>query len=112
MRIFVLFLLLILLDPWSRANTPIDKDLSSKVSNILEEWSKLKPGTTRSELLKSYITEGGLSGVERRTFVSQRCSYIKVDVTFTLTEPNQKVELPTDTIKSISKPYLEWSITD
>jgi hypothetical protein len=98
----------------SRGSTDVDKDLTKQISNILSECQKIKPGMTRSDLLKVFITEGGISTATHRTFVYRGCRYIKVDVEFTLSEPGQNVleERPTDTISKISKPYLEWSVID
>jgi hypothetical protein len=98
----------------SRAGDETDKNLQKQMSDILTEWKKITPGTTRTELLKVFTTEGGISTVKHRTFVHRRCSYIKVDVDFTLSDPKQSIvdERPTDTVSKISKPYLDWSIGD
>ena len=89
-------------------------DLTKQISAILTGCQKIKPGMTRAELLKVFTTEGGLSTAMHRTFVYRGCPYIKVDVDFTDSDPNQKMveEHPTDTISKISKPYLEWGIID
>jgi len=112
MKILIFFLSLAVMVPASHAETSADQKFTAQVSDILMECSKLKPGTTRSELLKIFMTEGGPYNAGGRTFVFKRCPYIKIDVTFALTQPNQIAELPTDTIKSISKPFLEWSDID
>jgi hypothetical protein len=96
----------------SRAGDEVDKNLTKQISDILTECKKIAPGTTRTELLKVFTTEGGLSTAKHRTFVHRRCPYIKVDVDFTASDPKQKDERPTDTVSKISKPYLEWSIID
>ena len=98
----------------SRAGDEVDKNLTKQMLNILKEWKTITPGTTRTELLKVFTTEGGLSTAARRTFVHRRCPYIKVDVDFTLSDSKQSAvdERPTDTVSKISKPYLEWSIAD
>jgi hypothetical protein len=97
-----------------RAGGNVDKDLTKQISDILTECKKIKPGATRAELLAVFTTEGGLSTATHRTFVHRRCPYVKVDVEFTPSEPKQKAldERPTDTIRKISRPYLEWSIMD
>jgi hypothetical protein len=89
-------------------------DLTKQISTILTECRKIRPGMTRAELLKVFTTEGGLSTARWRTFVYRGCPYIKVDVDFTPSDPKQKMveERPTDTISKISKPYLDWSISD
>jgi len=98
----------------SRAGDEVDKNLTKQMSDILTEWKKITPGTTRTELLKVFTTEGGLATAKHRTFVHRHCPYIKVDVDFTLSDSKQSAvdERPTDTVSKISKPYLEWSIAD
>ena len=102
-----------LTSPSWAGSTP-DKDLTKRISDILTECKKIAPGATRADLLKVFTTEGGLSTATRRTFAHRHCPYIKVDVEFTPSEPNQKPleERPTDTISKISKPYLDWGIYD
>ena len=106
---------------WSRLKiglklyySPEASGLTKQISAILTECQKIKPGMTRAELLKVFTTEGGLSTAAWRTFVYRGCPYIKVDVDFTPSDPKQKMveERPTDTIRKISKPYLDWSISD
>jgi len=98
----------------SRGGNDVDKDLTKQISNILSECQKIKPGMTRSDLLKVFTTEGGISTAAHRTFVYRGCPYIKVDVDFTLSDPTQNFleERPTDTISKISQPYLEWGVSD
>ena len=96
----------------SRAGDEVDKNLTKQMLNILKEWKTITPGTTRTELLKVFTTEGGLSSAARRTFVHRHCPYIKVDVDLTLSDPKRRDERPADIVTKISKPYLEWSIGD
>jgi hypothetical protein len=69
---------------------------------------------TRSELMKVFTTEGGLEfkndTTSRRTYVYRKCPYIKVDVTLAIANP--AVDLPTDKVTEISRPYLAWTVTD
>ena len=88
-----------------------DADLTKKIDVIIKDWMKLKPGMTRAELEKVVQGEGGLYGPGERSYAWPNCPYIKVDVKFN-TAPYQLKELSTDTIKSISKPFLEYAITD
>jgi hypothetical protein len=96
----------------SRADDETDKNLMKQISDILTECKKFTLGTTRAELMKVFTTEGGLSFTTHRILVHRRCPYIKVEVDFTLSDAKQKDERPTDKVSKISKPYLEWSITD
>jgi hypothetical protein len=116
MKILVSFLLLALAVPWSHAQIPIeapaDQELLQHITDILKECSKLKPGTTRTELLKHFSVQGGILNASKASFKYNHCPYIKVDVEFNLTNPNQGTQSLTDTIKSISKPYLDWEVID
>ncbi len=90
------------------------------ISDSLREMKTIEVGKTRADLLKVFTTEGGLSTGLNRTYVYRQCPYIKVDVEFeavgrSARDANGRVTLDEDNrdkIKSISKPYLEWSIMD
>ncbi len=90
------------------------------ISDSLRETKTIEVGKTRADLLKVFTTEGGLSTGLHRTYVYRKCPYIKVDVEFEAVgrparDADGRVTLEQsdkDTIKSISKPYLEWSIVD
>lgn len=100
--------------------SPTSRRQTEWIANSLREMEKIKVGMTRADLLKVFTIEGGLSTGLQSKFVYRECPYIKVDVEFepvgrpardadgrvTLEEDNR------DIIKNISKPYLEWSITD
>lgn len=90
----------------------VDDTLTRKIGHILMDSAQIRPGTTRKELLNLFTTEGGLSTATVRTYVHRRCRYIKVDVQFNLTQPDQHDEQPTDTVRKVSRPYLQWSIMD
>lgn len=98
----------------THAGTDVDKDLTKQITDVLKECQTIKPGMTRTELSRVFTTEGGLSTAKHRTYVYRGCPYIKVDVDFTLSDPKQGTleARPTDTIAKISKPYLQWSVTD
>jgi hypothetical protein len=95
-------------------------DLTAMIAASLKEIQTIKPGMTRAQLLKVFTTEGGLSTGLLRTYVFAKCPYIKVDVEFdAVGRPSRDklarvplVEDGRDSIKSISKPYLEWSHVD
>ncbi len=99
-----------------------DNNFTKQLSAIMLECQSITPGMTRAQLLKVFMPQGGISTPSQQTFVSRECAYIKVDVTFRLSDPNQRAaedpvkqatdERPTDIITSISKPYLEWLVTD
>ena len=90
------------------------------VAESLKRMQTVKPGMTRTDLLKVFTAEGGLSTGLQRTFVSQDCPYFKVDVEFGAVgrasrDPEGRVTLEEgsqDIIEKISRPYLQFSHTD
>lgn len=99
---------------------PQSQEQTEWIAHSLKQMQTVKVGMTRADLLKVFTTEGGLSSGLNRTYVYRQCPLIKVDVEFepvgrpardgegrvTLIEANE------DVIKKVSKPYLEWGVTD
>ncbi len=90
------------------------------VADSLKKIQEIKPGMTRADLLKVFRTQGGLSTALNRTYVYRECPYFKVDVEFeavgrpALDKEGRvtAVESDADLIKAISRPYLQFSVTD
>jgi hypothetical protein len=89
------------------------------MDEVLKDVSSIQSGMTRAELLRVFTAEGGLSTRDTQQFVYRRCPDIKVIVNFRRpddaddnwgTAPDE--EWAGDTIQSISKPFLEYSIKD
>jgi hypothetical protein len=88
----------------------IDREHTEWIAVTLRTMQTIKVDMTRSDLMKVFTTEGGLSTISQRTYVYRQCPYIKVDVKFAASSRDE--ELPTDRIIEVSRPYLEWSVTD
>ena len=88
----------------------IERDHTAWIAGALNAMQTIKVGMTRSDLVKLFTTEGGLSTTSRRTYVYRQCPYIKVDVKFAAS--SRDGELPTDKIVEVSRPYLAWSVMD
>ncbi len=84
------------------------------LAKALRAMATIKAGNTREDLLKVFQEEGGLSTRTQRRYVYRGSRYIKVDVTLeAVGDPaDELAESPKDKITKISKPFLEWSITD
>jgi hypothetical protein len=67
-----------LVQAWPQAAS--QRDHVAWVAEALRRMQTVKPGMTRTDLLKVFTTEGGLSSPLHRTFVSRDCPYFKVDV--------------------------------
>ena len=105
--------------PWTNQQ-PCSQDNRAWVSHALQKMETIRAGMTREQLLKVFTTEGGLSTGLNRRFVSQDCSYFKVDVEFKAVgragrNDDGRVTLledPRDIITKISRPYLQFDIVD
>jgi len=88
----------------------VDAEHTKWITDALRSIQMIRVGSTRSELLVLFTTEGGLSTTSERTYVYRLCPNIKVDVKFAVS--SREKELSTDKIVQISRPYLAWSIMD
>jgi hypothetical protein len=84
------------------------------IAKVLRRITEIEPGMKRKDLLRVFITEGGLSTRFQRSYVYSECPYIKVSVRFKAAnnEGDSLKEDPDDTIESISQPYLAWGVRD
>jgi hypothetical protein len=85
----------------------LDRAHTQWIETVMAYIATIKVGMTRSDLLKVFTTEGGLSTRTHQTYVLKQCPYIKVDVEF-----SPSTEESTDKITKISRPYLYYSIVD
>lgn len=95
-------------------STGFDEEHTAWIASALRSIQTIKVGMKRSDLMKVFTTEGGLefksATTSQRTYVYRKCPYIKVDVKLAIQGPD--VDLPTDKIIEISRPYLNWSVGD
>lgn len=63
----------------------VDAEHTEWIAKALMTIQTIKIGMTRADLMKVFTIEGGLSTTSQRTYVYQKCPYIKVDVKFSPT---------------------------
>jgi hypothetical protein len=83
----------------------------------MQEMATVKAGMTRSDVLKIFREEGGLSSPDHQSYEYRDCPYFKVDVEFrpaagTFPAQVRRSEMPTDIVVSVSRPYLAWMRID
>jgi hypothetical protein len=97
----------------------VDPGLTRSIDQVLKDVSSIQMGMTRAELLHVFTTEGGLSTRDGQQYVYRRCPYIKIIVRFRRPAdadpdwndaPDQ--DWTGDIIESVSKPFLEYPVTD
>jgi hypothetical protein len=92
----------------------LNEGRSQWIAKVMRRIAKVQPGMTRSEILKYFTIEGGISNRAQRSYVYIDCPYIKVNVRFKPVGDAVDAfgESPDDIIETISQPYLNWSIAD
>lgn len=78
----------------------------------LQDVAKIKPGMKRADLAAMFTRDGGLDSLTQTTYVMKICPYIKIKVSFTLSNPTGQKESPSDVVKSVSDPYLQYPVMD
>lgn len=95
---------------YHQRRTDVEPEHNAWVAGVLRATQTITVGMTRSDLMKIFTTEGGLSTASHHTYVFRQCPLIKVDVKFAVSSHGE--ELPTDKIVEVSRPYLAWSVFD
>lgn len=95
-------------------NAALTQERTYWIAKVLRQIEKIEPGMRRKELGGILTTEGGISNRFQRTYIYVDCPYIKVTVRFKAAgdEANALNEDPDDTIESISRPFLQWTVMD
>lgn len=98
--------------PFSNPQFPEE---SSWLREQAEKIKTIKVGSTREELLKVFVPEGGTSQRTAGSFLYRNCTLIKVDVEFEEVAKGENPDHPfyrftQDKVINISKPYIETSI--
>jgi hypothetical protein len=87
----------------------------SVVQNALQALDRIRKGTKRSEIEEQFVIDGGLFSRERTRYSFRLCPLIKVDIAFDA-DPKDSAGFatgsPNDTVSAVSKPYIEYPVTD
>jgi hypothetical protein len=84
------------------------------IANALQEIQSVQVNMKRSDLHRVFTTEGGISTRLSRVYIYKKSPFIKVSVQFQAAKGNDNpsTESDDDKIIGISKPYLEYPISD
>ena|SRR5215831_13285203 len=83
------------------------------ITEVLQVVNGLKPGASRAQLEKAFLLDGGMQFAGHTRYVFRTCHYIKLDVIFAGDGIDRRTELlSTDKIVNVSKPYLDFPVTD
>jgi hypothetical protein len=84
------------------------------VTEALKAAGDLKPGMLRADVEKNFTLDGGVSFPGSGTYLFKACHYIKIDVQFDAQDADKNTHglSKTDSITTISKPYLDYPRAD
>jgi hypothetical protein len=95
------------------AQEPNGCDSCSVVQQAMQSLERLHNGSTRKEVERDFQPDGGVQAGDWTRYVFRKCSLIKVEVRFVGDSPDSHAEfLQTDTVVSISRPYLDLPFAD
>jgi hypothetical protein len=82
----------------------------SLVVKAIEAAERVKPNMTRRDIEKEFREDGGLSFISETVYTYKSCSSIKIRVAFVIEASKRAplAERPTDVVRSVSQPYLEY----
>jgi hypothetical protein len=83
------------------------------ITDALKKVGDLKSGDNRAKLEQAFELDGGMQWRAHSRYVLKTCRYIKIDVEFSDERDGGQTDfLPTDRIVKISRPYLDYPVSD
>jgi len=89
----------------------IDQEHTQWIQRVLRTISNIKPGMTRQSLSRSFEGDGGMQFRSNGRYAYKHCHYIKIDIEFSNVDDGPDFS-PDDKIVKVSRPYLEYPISD
>ena len=85
----------------------------SIVVAALDAVSHIHAGMSRAEVEKLFVVDGGLIFRDKTRYSFRDCRSIKVEITFDRDKQvSGVIGSPTDTVKAVDRPYLEYPLAD
>jgi hypothetical protein len=92
---------------------PRAQDATKFLEKAIRVVSEIHSGEARADLERDFVLDGGLQTAQNSRYVYRTCHLVKIDVEFTISNASALPEpAPTDQVKHISKPYLEYPYAD
>ena len=92
---------------------PRAQDATQFLEKAIKVVSEIHSGEARADLERDFVLDGGLQFPKTSRYVYRTCHLIKIDVEFTISNSSALPEpAPTDQVKHVSKPYLEYPYAD
>lgn len=100
----------------AQAQTPHHSKQDSACCSIVEaalrDAGQIKPGMKRADLAKMFNPESGPDFLVETLYSWKRCRYIKIRVSFILLDPKGNKESPSDIVKLVSGPHIQYPEVD
>ena len=82
------------------------------IKQALKDYSQLKVGSTRADVEKYFVQDGGAQFPDATRYVYPQFKYLHVDVDFAHSGPADRLFSPADTVTRVSKMYVEYPAKD
>jgi len=94
-----------------RPEVKVDRVHTKWIEHVMREISTIRPGMTRRDLAPLLAEDGGMQFRKQGRYVYAHCPYIKVDLEFSVVDEDTNFS-PDDKIVKVSRPYLEYPVSD
>jgi hypothetical protein len=88
-------------------------DSFESIAGALKAVAEIKAGSTRADVERHFVLDGGLHALEQSTYLYKKCDLIKIDVEFAHDSNRSWMDSTSkDTVVHVSKPCLEYPVAD
>jgi hypothetical protein len=94
------------------AKESTDESTCPLIERALKDYQQVKNASSRKEVAKYFVPDGGMQFPAKTRYVYPRCSYLHVDVEFELVKPAEIAALPDDKVIGVSKLYVDYATKD
>lgn len=102
----------LLLPSTPRAGQEVSASACPLIEQALRDYEQVKNATTRREIARFFVPDGGMQFPARTRYVYPKCDYLHVDIEFELVKPSGASSLPDDKVIGVSKLYMEYPAKD
>ncbi|HUB18002.1 MAG TPA: hypothetical protein VL990_05165 [Acidobacteriaceae bacterium] len=112
------FALIILLGSSAIVSAPQPEPAPSSCCTMVEQAmaaaSAIKAGMTRADVEKKFRLDGGISSAYVANYVFRECPTIKIEVGFERMDDKGRIITggPSDMVKYVSRPFLDYPVMD
>ena len=82
------------------------------VESALKDARIIHPGSTRADVERAFVVDGGLIFPSPTWYVYRKCEFLKIEIEFQVNAKNNEGLSPTDVVTKVSKLYVDYPVRD